>query len=462
MSTASAIAIYSLLCVIGFSFTYFRFRDIFHPACIGSLFCLVTISGGWLSISSYSIDAMYPYNDFTSGIYFYSFCYVAFLGGTLFHSYGHFSARYNGQRQIYWPLIAKDIRRVSYILFGLSFTIYILQLNSGGGFFEVYSQVKGKGDLGSGINDFIYLCVPATAIYILSIGNRKMDIRDWIIIAIIISPILLTGILSSRRGPTAMGFGAVGFSYCLIRNYRPSLIVFLTASFLGGCFLLFLVAFRGQIFLGSDLLAGLSMTEVQSRIGEFVGDPAPGHEFVYSSTVMTNANIQSDYWYGLRYVLATTIWLVPSMIFPDKYVTLGAEGMLYNGGTSGRIWTDSINAPGAAPMFFADTYIEFGIFAVFFVFAFGWWIGRRWIVMRQGDALSHVLYVCILTLMIYLYSQAFSAFAQRLIVMSLPTWFLWHVMISPKGKIRLVKRASHFADLIWVALGSPTKSRKPS
>lgn len=425
MDLVSSVQIFSLVCILGFCVGYALLRDVLHPACIGSLLALVSIGGSWLALSSHDLEAIYPSLEFASSVNYYTACYLFFLAGTLLMTAGSRRKRMAvvvvSQPE---PRRAKEFERSAYLLAAAAGLVYFLQLRAGGGFIEIYSQVKGKGDLGSGLNDFIYLGVPASVLYFLSIRGRKMRLKHWIILALMLSPLLLSGILSSRRGPTAMGMGALFFGFCVTRGYRPPLVSFFAAAAFGGAFLIFLVAFREDIYLGSNILSKLSYDTVAHRMEQFVSKPAPGHEFIYSSRVMLSAEYDQDFWFGLRYLLATTIWLVPSFLFPNKYATLGAEGMNYNGGTAGRDWSESINAPGAAPMFFADAYVEFGDYAVLFVLIIGLCFGAGWNAMRRGELDGQILYVCALALLVYLFSQNFTAFAQRFIVMALPAIFL--------------------------------------
>jgi hypothetical protein len=135
---------------------------------------------------------------------------------------------------------------------------------------------------------------------------------------------------------------------------------------------------------------------------------------------MAHSSDQGDFWWGARYLAALTIWWIPSFTFPGKYEAFGLEGMLVNGGTNGTNTIESIYTPGAAPMLLADLFVEFWYFGLLFVFLLGRYLATLWRSASSNAPLAVTMYICALSVLIYLFAQNFTAFAQRYAIMVVP------------------------------------------
>lgn len=425
--TIIPLVVFALLCLSSLVAALRIFRDVFHPLCISSIFAFATIVGGALASLPVILDPNQNIIPFHSHIWIYCLGFLAFSFGCLFS--GGRRARKSIQNTKFNAEYRRRLIAFSASMAAISWLVYALQLAAGGGFLEVYSQVKGRGDLGSGVQDLIMVCVPAAVAYTYSRRGEPFSAKNFLILILILGPLLIGGILSSRRGPTAMALGAIFFGFYMASGRRPSLASLIMAAAVGGFFVLFLVAYRSQIFIGSDIFSQLSFRDVFSAISEFISEADEGHEFIYSSIVISNVQAQQDYWWGLRYMLANTIWLVPSIIFPNKYEFFGARSLYFNGGTLGMEPSEFGRIVGAAPMLFADVYVEFGPFSFIFLFFLGTFLGRLWRNAVLSEGIYIIIYVSTLSVMIYLFAQTFTAFSQRIIVMSLSSWLLWRLIV---------------------------------
>lgn len=448
MSYQFLLASVAVVCAVAFVASVIRTRDVFHPNCIAALYIGGTIVGGGLTIGPEVIQSQYGADVIQAQLLYYIVGASAFFLGGLIGSGDVAFSPLMLRREV--QLDSSKLLTASLVLGGIAWLIFILQVGAGGGFVEVYHQVKGRGDLGSGIQDFIFLAAPAAVLYIVAQMKFRARPRDIAVVLALLGPFLISGFLSSRRGPAAIALGVLFFGGYFVRGRRPSLPVLLAACAAGAFVLLFLLAYRDEIYLGSDILHHLSFQDALDKIHEQLSRPQTGQEFVYSSFVMQNADQQNDFWWGARYLSCLTLWLIPSFILQDKYQLFGLEGMLYNAGTNGRIFSEAGMAPGAAPMLMADAYVEFWYFALIFLFMAGFALALLWKRGLQRGGVGMCIYVCVLSLMVFLFSQTFAAFAQRLVVMTVPTLVAWRMVVGLSSPSRVGKTRA------------PNRGHKPS
>lgn len=438
-------------CAILFFVSYYLSRDIFHPNCIAMLFFVGTVGVGAITIGD-SLNFKFSYLDFNRDMYFYTAGIWSFgLGGLAGSMKTAVKVRVDSLAS------QRSLTRIAFFLGGIALTVYASQVAAGGGFVAVYSNIKGRGDLGSGIQDFMFLSVPAAVVYLLSLRDRKFKLANVLVLMVILIPLWIPGFLSTRRGYAAMAMGALFFGFYMTRNRRPSMLLLFPASILGGLVLLSLVALREEIYLGSDILSRISLELLTARMTQLFLTPSEGHEFVYSSIVIDSVLFQGDYWWGARYLAVLLLWPIPSLIFPNKYAAMGLDGMLYNAGTTGSNYFDELGSPGAAPMLMADVFVEFSWASLIFLFAMSFCLARLWRKALTQSEFAIVWYVCALALMVFLFSQTFAAFIQRFVLMGAVTWAAWHYELRRTGGKQSVPRVNSNVS----GLRQPAKRTRP-
>jgi hypothetical protein len=234
------------------------------------------------------------------------------------------------------------------------------------------------------------------------------------------TPWLIQALLTSRRGPTfAFAVMAVA-SWYLYRGKRPPVIIATVTGLALGYFIMFLVANRNNIHLGSDLNLNTDVSSVTEA-------PNTGNEYIYGSGAILSSRRSGHYYWGRRYLAQVTVRPIPSSIWPTKYADFGVPELLVNAGT-GEGFGDALGwngAPGSAPGVVADLWLEFWWFNIPVLAAMGWGYGKLWrkAVYSGWPWLSQ--YCIFFALSIYFVMQTMEAVIFRSIQMSLPVWITW-------------------------------------
>ena len=292
-----------------------------------------------------------------------------------------------------------------------------------GGLLAAYGEAYGGGSAGSGyIVEMPYLgIVGATLIYLARVG-RKMRPVDWALIAFCIAPVLLHAFLGARRGPTFMGLITVIGGYVYFQRRRVRL-PWLIAGGLGlGLLMLFLVANRDDIYIGSEF------GSVRNPL-EFLSQWNSNEYLISNGTVRMTQEVGG--FYGVREFIWIVARLLPSQIWPTVYSDLprffGIELNLWvNGGVDPygvyRVtgWAPSI---GSAEGFAASLWLEFQYAAPLVAAAIGYGYGRMWAKARTSMP-ARVLYLLMAALSVYLVMQSLDPWLFRLILLSVPAWLV--------------------------------------
>jgi hypothetical protein len=321
------------------------------------------------------------------------------------------------------------IYRAGLTLAGIALLMYVYGLSNVGGFVEAYDSAKGGGKASTGyLRDFTQLCITGTALFLIA---RQRLGWTWRVhgpmVFVMIAPALVHGLFSGRRGPTFIGLSTLGAAWFLTQNRRPKTWQVLAGGAAVGFLLLFLVSFRGQIYIGSDLFRkGPSIAEITETVGR-EGSNIYGQEFVYGTYIWTAARDRDDFFWGKRYFVHTFIRPIPRFVWPNKYVDMGVKGLLVNAGTLGRDPTEAEvdRAPGAAPGFAADLYVEFWWWGVLVSGLIGWFFGLAWRKNLVEGGLWTVAYIAMIAFSLYFVTQTFVAWWVRLLVVMIPTILAW-------------------------------------
>ena len=323
---------------------------------------------------------------------------------------------------------------------------YVVTLDNVGGFVEAYSVVKGGGTADSGwVRDTITWGVPAIALLSVSVAldNRQRD-RSVILAAAFAIPLATQGILASRRGPMFMTVSTIVASWFLGRRTRPRLVAFASGALALGAVLMGLATFREEFFLGSALFErpGESLQRMfdgySEKRAEIQARTLGGNEFVFGSNLALSFLESGDHYWGGRIAVLTFIRPIPRQWWPTKYQDTGfgesIEDAVY--GRGGALRTEA--TLGAAPGIVADTFAEFrwGAFAI--LFAFGLLYGRAWRQAVAGHGFAQVVYICLVSVSVFLVTQSMEAAVFRSLFFLVPAWILWNLVVETRWMRRHV------------------------
>jgi hypothetical protein len=212
----------------------------------------------------------------------------------------------------------------------------------------------------------------------------------------------------------------------LVRARRPRLGAALLGGLAVGLLLLFLLANRNHIYLGSELAftgAGAAHTfEVE-----------PGNELVFGAGAALNAEALNSFMWGRRYLVVLFVRPIPRSLWPTKYADAARflnipsldhveKDRQLTDFSSTVGWTGGI---GAAPGGIFDLWLEFRWAYLFAVLAIGWGFGVAYRKALSQGGFWLALYALVTALSIYFVMQSLEAFAFRLLLLAVVMWLGW-------------------------------------
>ncbi len=396
-----------------------RWRDVFHPTiyCVPQLVYLyVALPLYGLSIDEFEFISRAGYWDELAAFQLIAgiMC-VALILGIWWGASGVVSRTRSLAEQD-----SKAIFSVA-VLFGILGSLaWIVGIINVGGFDAAYGRAYGGGWDDSGYvreaGQFGFVAAP---LLVLSRRKGGMRLQHWILVFIFLLPLLVQGFLGARRGPTFLAITGLAASYVL--TFRPRIPFWLaaTGAVLMGMLLLWLVANRGAIYLGSEKPLDSSVSSMLENWS--------GNEYLFSSAIVRYVNESGESFHGMRVFAHMTARVVPSAIWPTKYTdVLAAIGLDIDLTREAGIPTDRIAnvtgwkvARGAAPGIVGDFWMEFGAFAPLAAFALGGLYGRLWCASRSDPRLQPA-YAIFAALSIYILTQTIEAWLFRALLFGIP------------------------------------------
>jgi hypothetical protein len=239
-------------------------------------------------------------------------------------------------------------------------------------------------------------------------------------------PLLGHGLLGARRGPTFIALVGVGVMWYLARARRPRLGAALLGGLAVGLLLLFLLANRDRIFLGTA-------PQFTGAGAAYTFEVGPGNEFVFGAGAALNAKTLDSFMWGRRYLVVLLVRPIPRLLWPSKYADAARALKIPNldhlerdpqltDFTSAMGWSGAI---GSAPGGIFDLWREFWWAYLFAVFAVGWGFGRAYRKALSLGGFWTALYALMIALSIYFVMQGLAAFAFRALLLGAVTWLGW-------------------------------------
>jgi hypothetical protein len=310
---------------------------------------------------------------------------------------------------------------------------WLYGINQVGGFEVAYGHAYGGGWDDSGyIREATQVGIVAVPLLMLARRSRGMSMGDWALVLAFLIPLLLHGILGARRGPTFIGLATVAASYIVIFRPRIPFVVGISGAAATGLLLLYLVANRESIYLGSTRSADAPITAMMENWS--------GNEYLSSSAMYRYVEATGSSFNGLRTLVHEIGRVPPHSMWPTKYKDLARAFNLdvdietENGEPIERIasvvgWKV---APGAAPGFVGEFWLEFGIGALLVIGTVGWIYGRFWRIARTNATIQPV-YILFVALSIYLITQSIDAWLFRCFFFAGPAWAVVKFLNGPRS-----------------------------
>jgi hypothetical protein len=307
------------------------------------------------------------------------------------------------------------------ILFGLLGLIaWIVGIINVGGFAAAYGRAYGGGWDDSGyVREAAQFGFVAVPLLILSRRQGGMRPHHWGLALAFLLPLLVQGLLGARRGPTFLAITGMAASYILAFRPRIPFVSVCAAGAAVGMLLLWLVANRDAIYLGSDKALDGSVSTMLENWG--------GNEYLFSSAIVRYVNETDETFGGMRIFAHMAGRIVPAALWPTKYADVVAAlglnidltqeaGLPINRIATVTGWKISF---GAAPSLVGDFWMEFGMFAPLAAFAVGGLYGRLWRASRSDPRIQPA-YAALAALSIYLLTQTIEAWMFRALLFGLP------------------------------------------
>ena len=324
------------------------------------------------------------------------------------------------------------IRNIAAILGAAAVGSWIYGIYNVGGFYAAYGQAYGGGWDDSGyVRELPFLSLLAVTMVFLSRIGRGVRPTDWALILFCISPVLLHGLLGARRGPTFMALVSLGGGYLLFfMRKRVSLTTILPLGIMMGMLILFLVANRSDIHLGSEV------TEFRSPLAFL--EQWNASEYLIGSAVVRYTEINGSF-FGAREATHLFGRMMPKILWPTVYTDLGAMlgfdfDITRNSGIDpveiAKItgWQPAV---GSAIGMVADLWIEYYIFAIVAAYAIGYLYGRVWRA-SFSNLTAKVAYLILIAISIYLVMQDQDAWLFRVLLLGIPLVLLMRfVKVAP-------------------------------
>lgn len=337
---------------------------------------------------------------------------------------------------------------------GIGALAWGLDIATVGGLTAAYGRAYGGGWSNVGyFREASLLGVAAAPMILLARSGKNVRLLDWGVISMAASPLIIHGILGARRGPTFLALAVIVGGYLFIRRKKLSLVMVISASLSVGALLLFLLANRNAIYIGSDKPLDFSISQfAKLRVWE-------ADEYLLGDAMLRYSDKEGSF-LGMRILSRLVVRIYPSALWPTKFEDAGRfmglnTDLTVNAGVpldriAGVVgWVPAI---GSAPAFVGDLCLEFGWLAPLASLAIGVLYGSAW--KRSRESLSRNLtYLLLVAFSIYLVAQGIEPWFFRWLFFGAPAavivYFAQGKLI--KGRMRKVAPSSSVLNRIAVA-----------
>lgn len=409
-----------LICGLGMICAFDRSRDVFHPLVF--IAPMMAFIYGWIPLKLTAANGLARYFD-AEQLMFVQLLNVA---GIACFVIACLAAASNTRRprveaDPLSPTVCGRLLIASSIIGGIGLVCWSISIINVGGPIKAFSVAYGGGWDDSGyIRDTSLLLLIGVLLAVSAMASQGPRIISLSLGLLFGLPWLVQAILTARRGPTFSFAVIVLMGWYLNRRRRPPVIAVAAAGFLLGWLVLFLLANRGNIYIGSSF-------DVNTDVTQMVEKPDTGNEYIYGTGAVITAQRRSHYFWLRRYLAQVLIRPIPSSIWPTKWDDFGLPEIHNNAGT-GYGFGDALGwegAVGSAPGIVADLWLEMWYFALPTMALLGFLYGRVWRkALTLGPAWASQ-YVILSALSIYMVMQTMEAILFRTLMLSVPCWIAW-------------------------------------
>ena len=316
------------------------------------------------------------------------------------------------------PLVITNHRtvwQVALVLAVVGTGSWLWGIHNAGGLSGAYGTAYGGAKLASGYaRELRNLGLLGVLLVYLTRRGRGMRPIDWVLVGICILPTIGHGLLGARRGPTFIAAAVAGAGYFFMIGRRVQLHTLAFAGIALGLLMLFLVANRSQIYIGSDV------QELRGGLDYLVRWSS--NEYLIGAKVMEYTQEVGGF-YGRRQLAHLLGRLIPSALWPTVYEDLTrffglAINLRQNAGVDAEAvasiagWQPSV---GSATGFVGAMWLEFQYLAPVVAFLIGWLYASTWR-RSQRDARSRIFYILLVALSVYLVMQDTDAWLYRVVM----------------------------------------------
>jgi hypothetical protein len=397
-------------------------RDVFHPVVF--IAPMMAFLYWWMPFRLQQHDGLQRYLDLDQ-LQFVQLLNVAgiaaFLGSCL-----AVGCRFARSANSYEPLSSLTCQRLRVggaLVGSVGLTCWIISIINVGGFVNAFSKSYGGGWDDSGyIRDGNLLLLVGVLLLVNAMASEGMKLSNLLMALMFGLPWLLQSLLMARRGPTFALAIVVLMGWYVARSRRPPVLAAAATGLLLGWLVLFLVANRSNIYLGSDF-----NLDFDSEVTNMTTQPDTGNEFIYGGGSIVSTQRRGHYFWMRRYLAQLLVRPIPSAVWPTKYEDFGVPELLHNAGT-GEGFADAlgwVGAVGSAPGIVADLWLELSWFSIAAMAGLGWCYGWLWRKAVTAGPAWASQYVILSALSIYLVMQTMEAVIFRTLLLSLPCWLVW-------------------------------------
>ena len=413
--TAIAIAVIALISTLDGS------RDVFHPLIL--ITPMMIFLYGWMPLRLLRADGLSRFFDDPELIFIQSLNILgilAFVCACL--AVGTKVGRFRHETEHLSAATCRRLRIGSGIVGGVGLLCWTVSIVNVGGFVNAFSKAVGGGWDDSGyIRDGSLLILVGILLTVsAAASDRQVRTVDFLLFGLFGAPWISQAMLTGRRGPTFGFVVVVAMGWFMYRNRRPPVVLVATAGLLLGWLVLFLVANRSSLYIGSDF-------DLKSDVSDMVEKPDTGNEYIYGTGTVISSKQRNHYFWMRRYLAQLLVRPIPTAVWRTKYEDFGVPELLNNAGT-GEGFSDTLGwtgAVGAAPGIIADLWAELSWGAVLAMALLGWLYGWAWRKAVLGGPAWKSQYVILAALSIYMVMQTMEAVIFRSILLSTPCWLVW-------------------------------------
>ena len=394
-------------------------RDVFHPLVL--IAPMLAFIYGWMPLRLLASDGLARFLETDQLVYVHCLNLAGIIAFAAACLAAGVRVAKPANRQVLSLETCRRLRIGSLLVGGIGLACWLVSIVNVGGFVNAFSKSYSGGWDDSGyIRDGSLLLLVGVLLLVSAMASEGPRVVNVVLLALFAIPWTVQALLTARRGPTFAIVVVVCMAWYLSRGKRPPALAAVMGGLLLGWLVLFLVANRSSIYLGSEF-------NVKTDVGTEVSTAHEGNEYIYGAGSIISAERRGHYFWMRRYLAQLLVRPIPSAVWPTKYEDFGVPELLHNAGTGEGIadvlgW---VGAPGSAPGIVADLFIEFWWLAVPAMALLGWCYGWLWRqAVTRGPAWGSQ-YAIVAALSIYLVMQTMEAVIFRTLMLSIPCWIVW-------------------------------------